>query len=67
MNLFHFEMTTKVLRTLCALQIVLTLDVYGVKRMLGITYGYRGFFEESLEPIVVSVSVLCASPVDNVK
>ncbi|KAG6557429.1 hypothetical protein Mapa_000698 [Marchantia paleacea] len=35
-------------------QIVLTLDVYGVKRMLGITYGYRGFFEESLEPIVLT-------------
>lgn len=36
------------------LQIVLTLDVYGVKSTLGITYGYRGFFEEALEPIVVS-------------
>ncbi|CAM6095895.1 unnamed protein product [Calypogeia fissa] len=35
-------------------QIVLTLDVYGVKSMLGITYGYRGFFEETLKPIVLT-------------
>ncbi|KAL2649522.1 hypothetical protein R1flu_017650 [Riccia fluitans] len=39
-------------------QIVLTLDVYGVKKMLGITYGYRGFFEESLQPIVLTRDVV---------
>ncbi|KAL3701403.1 hypothetical protein R1sor_019425 [Riccia sorocarpa] len=39
-------------------QIVLTLDVYGVKKMLGIKYGYRGFFEETLKPTVLTRDVV---------
>ncbi|MCL7043950.1 hypothetical protein MKW94_004543 [Papaver nudicaule] len=39
-------------------QIVLTLEVYGVKNIIGIQYGYRGFFEESLPEIPLSRQVV---------
>lgn len=32
-------------------QIVMTLDSYGVNKILGIRYGYRGFFDEAVPPI----------------
>ncbi|EFJ24906.1 hypothetical protein SELMODRAFT_100675 [Selaginella moellendorffii] len=32
-------------------QIVFTLDKYGVKNIVGIPYGYRGFFDDSLSDI----------------
>jgi hypothetical protein len=35
------------------MQIVLTLDCYGVEEIQGITYSYRGFFEEDLNDISV--------------
>lgn len=35
------------------LQIVLTLDCYGVENIRGISNGYRGFFEENLHDIPV--------------
>jgi hypothetical protein len=35
------------------MQIVLTLDCYGVEEIQGITYGYWGFFEEDLNDISV--------------
>ncbi|XP_026402429.1 ATP-dependent 6-phosphofructokinase 5, chloroplastic-like isoform X2 [Papaver somniferum] len=39
-------------------QIVLTLEVYGVQKIFGIQYGYRGFFEESLPEIPLSRQVV---------
>ncbi|KAL9670590.1 hypothetical protein QQ045_008143 [Rhodiola kirilowii] len=35
-------------------QIVFTLDLYGVKNIVGIQYGYRGFFDEDLPEILLS-------------
>lgn len=31
----------------------MTLEVYGVKHIRGVTYGYRGFFEKTLQEIIV--------------
>ncbi|PKU85408.1 6-phosphofructokinase 5, chloroplastic [Dendrobium catenatum] len=36
-------------------QIVLTLEKYGVKKIVGIPFGYRGFFEEGLSEIPMLV------------
>ena len=37
------------------LQIVFTLEIYGVKNIVGIQYGYRGFFDESLPETPVRI------------
>lgn len=44
------------------MQIVFTLDIYGVKNIVGIRFGYRGFFEKGLDEVPVSSSfnILCA-------
>ncbi|KAG1366445.1 putative ATP-dependent 6-phosphofructokinase 5, chloroplastic [Cocos nucifera] len=39
-------------------QIVFTLEKYGVQRIVGIPFGYRGFFEEGLEEILLSRRVV---------
>ncbi|OVA13352.1 Phosphofructokinase domain [Macleaya cordata] len=39
-------------------QIVFTLEIYGVKKIIGIPYGYRGFFEETLPEIPLSRQVV---------
>ena len=35
------------------LQIVFTLETYGVKNIVGIPFGYRGFFEKGLKEMPV--------------
>lgn len=40
------------------MQIVITLDVYGVKNIVGIPFGYRGFFDKTLSEIPVSNNLL---------
>lgn len=35
------------------MQIVITLELYGVKNIVGIQYGYRGFFDQDLPEIPV--------------
>lgn len=35
------------------MQIVITLELYGVKNIIGIQYGYRGFFDQDLPEIEV--------------
>lgn len=37
------------------MQIVFTLEIYGVKKIVGIQYGYRGFFDENLPEIPVRI------------
>lgn len=37
------------------LQIVITLEIYGVKQIVGIPFGYRGFSDTSLAEMPVSV------------
>lgn len=32
-----------------------TLEIYGVKKIVGIPFGYRGFFEEGLPEIPVRI------------
>ncbi|PIA62658.1 hypothetical protein AQUCO_00200579v1 [Aquilegia coerulea] len=39
-------------------QIVFTLDIYGVKNIVGIPFGYRGFFDKSLSEIPLSRQVV---------
>eukprot|EP00268_Persea_americana_P029639 TRINITY_DN2865_c1_g1_i3.p1 TRINITY_DN2865_c1_g1~~TRINITY_DN2865_c1_g1_i3.p1 ORF type:complete len:537 (+),score=85.12 TRINITY_DN2865_c1_g1_i3:307-1917(+) len=39
-------------------QIVFTLEIYGVKNIVGIQYGYRGFFDESLPETPLSRQVV---------
>ncbi|KAL6959457.1 ATP-dependent 6-phosphofructokinase 5, chloroplastic [Sarracenia purpurea var. burkii] len=39
-------------------QIVITLEIYGVKRIVGIPFGYRGFSEEDLSEISLSRKVV---------
>ncbi|XP_058096517.1 ATP-dependent 6-phosphofructokinase 5, chloroplastic-like [Magnolia sinica] len=39
-------------------QIVITLEIYGVKRIVGIPFGYRGFSDESLVEIPLSRQVV---------
>ncbi|XP_020105217.1 ATP-dependent 6-phosphofructokinase 5, chloroplastic-like [Ananas comosus] len=39
-------------------QIVLTLEKYGVKNIVGIPFGYRGFFEKGLSEILLSRQVV---------
>lgn len=39
-------------------QIVFTLELYGVKRIVGIQYGYRGFFDQDLPEIELSRQVV---------
>lgn len=39
------------------LQIVITLEIYGVKKVVGIPYGYRGFGDELAEMPVSSFSI----------
>jgi 6-phosphofructokinase 1 len=36
-------------------QIVFTLEIYGVKNIVGIQFGYRGFFEKGLKEMPVSM------------
>jgi 6-phosphofructokinase 1 len=36
------------------LQIVFTLETYGVKNIVGIPFGYRGFFEKGLKEMPLS-------------
>lgn len=36
------------------MQIVITLEIYGVKKIVGIPFGYRGFSDESLAEMPVS-------------
>jgi hypothetical protein len=40
------------------LQVVLTLDCYGVEDIRGISNGYRGFFDENLHDIPVCSNTL---------
>lgn len=37
------------------LQIVITLEIYGVKKIVGIPFGYRGFSDTSLSEMPVSI------------
>lgn len=37
------------------LQIVITLEIYGVKKIVGIPFGYRGFSDTSLAEMPVSI------------
>uniref|UniRef100_A0A0D6R285 ATP-dependent 6-phosphofructokinase n=1 Tax=Araucaria cunninghamii TaxID=56994 RepID=A0A0D6R285_ARACU len=39
-------------------QIVITLEIYGVKNIVGISYGYRGLFDEHLPEIPLSRKVV---------
>ncbi|KAL5714319.1 6-phosphofructokinase [Ranunculus cassubicifolius] len=39
-------------------QIVLTLEIYGVKKIVGLRYGFRGFFEKETAEIPLSRSVV---------
>uniref|UniRef100_A0A5B7CCD3 ATP-dependent 6-phosphofructokinase n=1 Tax=Davidia involucrata TaxID=16924 RepID=A0A5B7CCD3_DAVIN len=39
-------------------QIVFTLELYGVKQIVGIQYGYRGFFDEVVPEIALSRQVV---------
>lgn len=39
-------------------QIVITLELYGVKNIIGIQYGYRGFFDQDLPEIELSRQVV---------
>ncbi|KAL6655585.1 hypothetical protein ACP70R_006411 [Stipagrostis hirtigluma subsp. patula] len=39
-------------------QIVFTLEIYGVKNIVGIPFGYRGFFEKGLKEMPLSRSVV---------
>ncbi|KAK1290179.1 hypothetical protein QJS10_CPB18g01365 [Acorus calamus] len=39
-------------------QIVITLEIYGVKKIVGIPYGYRGFFDDGLTEIPLSRQVV---------
>ncbi|XP_077224548.1 ATP-dependent 6-phosphofructokinase 5, chloroplastic-like [Tasmannia lanceolata] len=39
-------------------QIVFTLEIYGVKKIVGIPFGYRGFFEKGLPEIPLSRQVV---------
>ncbi|XP_068642933.1 ATP-dependent 6-phosphofructokinase 5, chloroplastic-like [Aristolochia californica] len=39
-------------------QIVFTLEIYGVKKIFGIRYGFRGFFEEGLPELPLSRAVV---------
>ncbi|KAK9107640.1 hypothetical protein Syun_023651 [Stephania yunnanensis] len=39
-------------------QIVLTLEIYGVKNVVGIPYGYRGFFDKGLHEVPLSRQVV---------
>lgn len=39
-------------------QIVITLDVYGVKNIVGIPYGYQGFFDKTLTEMPLSRDVV---------
>lgn len=39
-------------------QIVFTLEIYGVKKIVGIPFGYRGFFDEGLSEILLSRQVV---------
>ncbi|XP_010257275.1 PREDICTED: ATP-dependent 6-phosphofructokinase 5, chloroplastic-like [Nelumbo nucifera] len=39
-------------------QIVFTLELYGVKRIVGIPFGYRGFFDQGLPEIPISRQVV---------
>ena len=36
-----------------ALQIVITLEIYGVKNIVGIPFGYRGFSDKELTEVPV--------------
>ena len=41
-------------------QIVITLEIYGVKNIVGIPFGYRGFSDEELTEVpVISFSPPC--------
>lgn len=44
---------------LFVLQIVITLEIYGVKRIVGIPFGYRGFSDEGLNEISVGILLKC--------
>ncbi|XP_028098165.1 ATP-dependent 6-phosphofructokinase 5, chloroplastic-like [Camellia sinensis] len=39
-------------------QIVITLEIYGVKKIVGIPFGYRGFSEEGLSEMLLSRKVV---------
>ncbi|KAK9119290.1 hypothetical protein Scep_017383 [Stephania cephalantha] len=39
-------------------EIVLTLEIYGVKNIVGIPYGYRGFFDKGLHEVPLSRQVV---------
>lgn len=51
------QLTSDNLINLLISQIVFTLDLYGVKKIVGIQYGYRGFFDENLPEINVRASL----------
>lgn len=40
------------------MQIVITLEIYGVKKIVGIPFGYRGFSEEGLSEMPVCSAAL---------
>lgn len=39
-------------------QIVITLEIYGVKKIVGIPFGYRGFSDEEISEMPVSFVIL---------
>lgn len=47
---FYFDFCCSTL----SLQIVITLEIYGVKKIVGIPFGYRGFSDSSLTEMPVS-------------
>lgn len=40
------------------MQIVITLEIYGVKKIVGIPFGYRGFGDEELTEMPVRSAAL---------
>ncbi|CAN6465820.1 unnamed protein product [Victoria cruziana] len=39
-------------------QIVITLEIYGVKKIVGIPFGYRGFLDKTVPPIPLSRNIV---------
>ena len=53
----HFFICSQ--RIFFLLQIVITLEIYGVKKIVGIPFGYRGFSDKELTEMPVSFFSAC--------
>lgn len=55
LHLFHVERSSLlfIIYVCCLLQIVITLEIYGVKNVVGIPFGYRGFTDKNLPEMPV--------------